>query len=85
MLKHRPGQYREPMYSWSCQSNEKEEGKGGKKKIHGLYIETAEFWWHLNKVKGNERTCLKFCIEWWIHSCAVGVSGSLLCAARVSH
>lgn len=85
MLKHRPGQYREPMYSWSCQSNEKEEGKGRKKKIHGLYIETAEFWWHLNKVKGNERTCLKFCIEWWIHSCAVGVSGSLLCAARVSH
>lgn len=37
----------------------------GRKKYMVYTLRLQRFWWHLNKVKGNERTCLNFCIEWW--------------------
>lgn len=43
----------------------------GRKKYMVCTLRLQSFWWHLNKLKRNERTCLKFCIEDGIHSCAI--------------
>lgn len=68
----RPGQYLEPMYSWSWQSDEKEEGKGGKKKntwfIHWDYKGSGGIWTRLREMKGLVWTSV---LSGGAHSCAV--------------